>query len=115
MPRPLSRTETELSAWIFTLTSVAWPGERLVDAVVDDLVDHVVQARAVVGVADVHAGTLADGLQPLENLDGIGAVFVGLKRRLSHACPPVFFLPDLIVGQVGNVTRQPQDLAVIAG
>ena len=46
-------------------------GQRLVDAVVDDLVHHVVQARAVVGVADIHAGALADSLQPLENLDGI--------------------------------------------
>ena len=30
-------------------------GERFVDRVVDDLVDHVVQARAVIGVADIHA------------------------------------------------------------
>ena len=49
-------------------------GQRLVDGVVDHLVDHVMQARAVVGVADIHARTLADGIQPLQNLDGIGAV-----------------------------------------
>ena len=55
-------------------------GQRLVDGVVDHLVDHVVQARAVVGVADIHARPLADGIQALENLDGIGAVF-GLGRR----------------------------------
>ncbi len=50
-------------------------GQRLVDGVVDDLVDHVVQARAVVGVADIHARPLANGIQALQNLDGIGAVF----------------------------------------
>jgi hypothetical protein len=68
-------------------------GQRLVDAVVDDLVDHVVQARAVVGVADIHAGPLAHGLQPLENLDGIGAIFAavasqtgpGVRKRTKSA------------------------------
>ncbi len=69
MPRPLSRTETELSAWILTVTAVGMAGQRLVDAVVDDLVDHVVQARAIIGVTDIHARALADSLQSLENLD----------------------------------------------
>jgi hypothetical protein len=38
-------------------------GERLVDGVVDHLVDEVVQA-AQAGRPDVHAGTLADRLEP---------------------------------------------------
>ena len=46
MPRPLSTTVTELSVWMVTLISSQWPGQRLVDRVVDDLVDEVVQARA---------------------------------------------------------------------
>ena len=54
---------------------VGMAGQRLVDGVVHHLVDHVVQARAVVGVADIHARPLADGIQALQNLDGIGAVF----------------------------------------
>src|SRR5262249_11214079 len=49
-------------------------GERLVDGVVDDLVDHVVQARAVVGIADVHARTLAHGIEALEDLDRLCVV-----------------------------------------
>ena len=57
-------------------------GKRLVDGVVDDLIDHVVQARAVVGVADIHAGALADGVQPLQNLDGIGAVLGSRAGRV---------------------------------
>jgi hypothetical protein len=40
-------------------------GERFVDRVVDDFVDHMMQARAVIGVADIHAGTLANGVEPL--------------------------------------------------
>ena len=57
-------------------------GERFVDGVVDDLVDHVVQARAVVGVADVHAGPLAHGVEALEDLDRLCAVGLnGLLRR----------------------------------
>jgi len=34
-------------------------GQRLVDGVVDDLVDHVMQAGTVIGVADIHARPLA--------------------------------------------------------
>ena len=52
-------------------------GQRFVDGVVDHLIDHVVQARAVVGVADVHPRALAHGVQALEDLDGIRAVFGG--------------------------------------
>ena len=74
MPRPLSVTVTEPSAFSVTVTSVGMAGQRLVDGVVDDLIDHVVQARAVIGVADIHARPLADGIQAFENLDGIGAI-----------------------------------------
>ena len=42
---------------------VAIAGERLVDGVVDDLVDQVVQAGAIVSVTDVHTGALAHRIQ----------------------------------------------------
>ena len=56
------------------LDQVGVAGQGLVDGVVDHLIDHVVQARAVVGVADIHAGAFAHRIQPLQDLDGIGAV-----------------------------------------
>ena len=56
---------------------VAVARQRLVDRIVDDLVDHVVQAGAVVGVADIHARTLAHRVQPAQHLDRIGAVVLG--------------------------------------
>ena len=37
-------------------------GQSLVDGVVDDLIDHVMEAGAVIGVADVHARPLAHGV-----------------------------------------------------
>ncbi len=43
--------------------AVGMAGERLVDRVVDDLMHHVMQARAVVGVADIHARPLAHGVE----------------------------------------------------
>ena len=55
---------------------VAEPGERLVDRVVDDFVDEMVQPRDA-GRADVHGGALAHRLEPFEDLDLVGAVFVG--------------------------------------
>ena len=58
-------------------------GERLVDGVVDDLVDHVMQARAVVGVADIHARAFAHRVEAAQHLDRIRAVGVaaGLRAR----------------------------------
>ena len=58
--------------------AIAEAGQRLVDGVVDDLVDHVVETRPVVGVSDVHPGALANGVQAFEDLD---ALFVVLARR----------------------------------
>ena len=59
-------------------------GQSLVNAVVDNFVHHVVQTRAIVGVADIHARAFADGIQPLENLDGIGAVALGILGHVGH-------------------------------
>src|SRR5262249_51223074 len=50
--------------------------DDLVDAVVDDLPEQVVVA-ARVGAADVHRRSLADRLQPLEDLDVLGGVSGG--------------------------------------
>ncbi len=48
-------------------------GQRLVDGVVDDLLHEVVQTT-LTGRADVHAGSLADRVQTLEDGDGAGVV-----------------------------------------
>ena len=54
---------------------VAVPGQRLVDRVVDDLVDEVMQPR-LAGRADVHRGPFAHRLEAFENLDLVGAIVV---------------------------------------
>ncbi len=51
--------------------------QRLVDGVVDDLVHHVVEAGAVVGVADIHPRPLAHRVEALEDLDRIRVVIGG--------------------------------------
>ena len=70
--------------------AIAEARQRLVDGVVDDLVDHVVQARAVIGVADVHARALAHRLEALEDLDALLVVRVGpglpLAVTVSRSC-----------------------------
>jgi hypothetical protein len=70
--------------------AVCMSGERLVDGVVDNLIDHVMQAGAVIGVADVHSRALAHRIEAFQNLDRFGAVFglygrVCLRRICHHA------------------------------
>ena len=58
----------------------AMPRQRLVDGVVDHLEYQMVQAGAIVGVADVHARTLAHGFESLQRLDAgrvVLLLFVG--------------------------------------
>ena len=50
--------------------------QGFVNGIVDHLEDHMMQARPIVGVADVHAGALADGVKALEYLDRTAVVFV---------------------------------------
>ena len=69
MPRPLSHDRARAVGVERHRHLVGMAGQRLVDGVVDDLVDHVVQAGAVVGVADIHARPLAHGVEALEDLD----------------------------------------------
>ena len=52
-------------------------GKHLVDGVVNDLVDHVVEARAIIGIADVHARTLTHRVEAFQHLDAILAVLFG--------------------------------------
>ena len=54
---------------------IGMTGKRLVDGVVDDFIDHVVQAGTVIGIADIHAGPFAHGIKALEDLDRIGSIF----------------------------------------
>ena len=71
---------------------VAVAGQRLVHRVVHDLVDEVVQP-AHTGRADVHAGTLADGLEALEDRDVLGVVArCAAVRSLGRRCSRVPFV-----------------------
>jgi hypothetical protein len=93
------------------LDVVAVARQRLVDGVVHHLEHHVVQARAVGRVADVHAGALAHGIEPLEDLDarrivlgrhaavGIGVQLLG-KRRQN------VFLPFSRVARSASASRR---------
>src|SRR5690606_32335368 len=65
---------------------LAVSAERLVDGVVEDLPEAVHEAPGV-GGADVHAGTLAHGLEALEDLEVAGVVG-GLLRGGGGGHPP---------------------------
>ena len=76
MPRPLSSTRQPPSAVQRDVDPGAVAGHRLVDRVVDDLPDQVVQSGET-GGPDVHAGPLADRIEPFEDLDVLGVVVSG--------------------------------------
>ena len=67
---------------------VAEAGQRLVDGIVDNLVDEMMQAGRA-GRPDVHRGPLPNGFQPLENFDLVGAVGIARSRG---PCPPVGYV-----------------------
>ena len=66
---------------------VAMAGQRFVDRIVRHFEHHMVQAAAIVGIADIHAGPLAHGVQPFQHLDAVGAIIilVGNLGFVAHA------------------------------
>ena len=80
---------------------VGMAGEGFVDGVVDHLEHHVVQAGAVMDVADVHARTLADGLQAAQHGDLAGIVIAVGSRDGD--------------GFFGHSLRSPAGLLCVAG
>jgi len=65
----------------FQLDPAGVAGHRLVHGIVQHL-GHQMVKRAVVGPADIHAGTAADGLQAFQDLDVLGGVFGALGGKL---------------------------------
>ena len=63
---------------------VAMARQRFVDRIVTNFEHHMVKAGTVIGVADVHAGTLADRIQPLENFDRICIIGVGVGSVVGN-------------------------------
>jgi hypothetical protein len=79
-------------------------GERLVDRVVDDLVDHVMQTGTVIGVADIHARPLAHGIEAFQDPDRFSAVF---------ACDRMLSVGDRLPGRFSHV--RPSRMSRISG
>ena len=53
---------------------IAMSGQRLINRIIDDFIDHVMQARAVIGITDIHAGSFAHRFEPTQNLDRSGVI-----------------------------------------
>ena len=64
--------------------------QRFVNGVVRHLENHMVQARPVIGVADIHAGPFADRIEALEDLDRVGTVFALLDLLFGLAFRGIF-------------------------
>src|SRR5690606_25797808 len=55
-------------------------GQRFIDGVVDHLEHHMVQTCAIVGIADIHAGALAYGVQAFEYFDAGRVIAIGIRH-----------------------------------
>ena len=89
MPRPLSRTVSQLSGSSVTSMKLAWPATASSIALSRSLGRQVVQRR-LVGAADIHAGPAAHRLQPLQDLDVLGGVVVGAALATEQVVHAVF-------------------------
>ena len=88
--------------------------QRLVDGVVDHLVDHVMEAGAVVGVADIHAGALAHRVEAPQDLDRIRSI--RLARGLGGATQVLDFMVQASTPFYGGSGGKPRlvDCAIIS-
>ena len=87
MPRPSSLTLRLPSTLILTWMFLQIAGEGFIDAVVNQLVDQMVQALGA-GVADVHAGPLADVGGIAEDIDVVAfivAAAIGHRGSFLHS------------------------------
>ena len=89
--------------------TVGMAGERFVDRVVDHFVDHVMQARAVIGIADVHAGALAHRIKALQNLDRVRIIGRHLLclRAFSEPLEPLSNFAEACRHRHGKRVRRP--------
>ena len=59
--------------------NIRMAGQGFVNGIVHHLINHMVQARTVVRVADIHARAFAHRIQPFEHLDRIRAIRIGIR------------------------------------
>ena len=86
--------------------AVTVPGQRFIDGVIDHFIHHVMQARAVVRIANIHTGALAHSIQSTEDFDAIGAVFVLLL--FCHGFPLLSASPSgFATGSLGLLIYAP--------
>ena len=63
------------------LDAVSVPCEAFINRIIDNFLDHMVQARAVIRIANIHARTLSNRVKAFKNFDAICAVI-----RLFNFC-----------------------------
>jgi hypothetical protein len=70
--------------------AVTMTGERFIDRIVDDFVDHVMEPRTVVGIAYIHPRAFPDSVKPAQHLNRGGAVSVFGSAIFSVVSHSVF-------------------------
>ena len=68
---------------------VAMSCQRFVNGVIQHFEYHVMQAGAIAGIADIHAGPFAHRVKPFQDLDALGAI---ISRGFRFFLSGTFFL-----------------------
>ena len=51
------------------LDNIAMARQRLVNRIVDNFIDHMMQPRPIIGIADIHARAFTHRVKPAQHLD----------------------------------------------
>ena len=78
------------------ITNGCVASEGFVNRIIDDFIDHVVQARTVICVPNIHARALAHGIKAFEDFDGIRAIG-GLPIGITAILVKAFGIKDAII------------------
>ncbi|CAI8198419.1 MAG: Uncharacterised protein [Alphaproteobacteria bacterium] len=74
---------------------IAMTGQSLINGIIDHLIDHMVQAGAVIRIANIHARALAHRFQPFQDLNGRSTIIAVLRvaRLIIFRCIAHVILP----------------------
>ena len=80
-----------------------------INRIVRNLKHHVMQAAAIIGIADIHAGALADSVKAFKYLNRVCAIFI----RIGYIF--LLFSHEKPIGRIGLKAKEKRHLLFVCG